>query len=225
MKRFLAGVGLMALAAASAVAADLPRQGMPYKAPGYVTGYNWTGFYVGLHGGYGWGDSSGVDLDGGFIGGQVGYNWQAMGSPWVFGVELDSAWADLGSTNTLAGPGLLVAVNSSLNYVGSFRGRIAYAVWDRTLVYATGGVAWANNEVTVAVTSGPFVAGITDSNFHIGATIGAGVEHAFTPYLSGKAEYRYTAYGNENYFSPLGGLGLDLDTHALMVGVNYRFGR
>jgi outer membrane immunogenic protein len=224
MKRLLAGIALTALVAAPAAAADMPGRGMPYKAP-YYPGYNWTGFYAGLHGGFAWGDLSGVDLDGGFIGGQVGYNWQGMGSPWVFGLELDSAWADLGSSNGVAGPGFLVAVNSDVNYVGSFRGRIAYAVWDRTLLYATGGLAWANNDVTVAATSGPFLVGVSDSKFHIGGTIGAGIEHAFTPALSAKAEYRYTAYGSETYFSNLGGINLDIDTHAVMVGANYHFGR
>jgi outer membrane immunogenic protein len=220
MKRVLAGIGLVALVAAPAAAADLP--GRPYQAPAYYPQYSWTGFYAGLHGGYGWGDLSGVDLSGGFVGGQVGYNWQAGASPWVFGLEVDSAWANLGSSNGVAGPGLLVAVDSDVNYIGSFRGRIGYA-WDRTLLYATGGVAWANNQVTVAVTSGPFFAGLSDSKFHVGGTIGAGVEYAFTPYLSGKAEYRYTAYGSESYFGNLGGVKLDIDTHAVMIGANYHF--
>jgi outer membrane immunogenic protein len=223
MKRLLAGFGLIALAVASAAAADLPRQGMPYRAPSYVAGYNWTGFYVGLHAGYGWGDANGVDLNGGFIGGQVGYNWQAMGSPWVFGVELDSAWADFGSTNTVAGSGVLVAVNSDANYMGSLRGRVGYAVWDRTMLYATGGVAWLNNEISVVATSGPFTAGISDTKTHIGGTIGVGIEHAFAPNLSAKAEYRYTAYGSETYFSSLGGVSLDADTHKFLVGANLRF--
>jgi outer membrane immunogenic protein len=223
MKRLLAGIGLMVLVAAPAAAADLPRQGMPYKAPGYF-GFNWTGFYLGLHAGYGWGDSSGVDLDGGLIGGQIGYNWQAVGSPWVFGIELDSAWADFGSTSTVAGAGVLVSVNSNADYMGSLRGRIGYAFWDRTMFYATGGVAWMNNEVTVVATSGPFTAGVSDSKTHVGGTIGVGVEHAFAPYFSAKAEYRYTAYGSESYFGSLGGVSLDADTHMFLVGANYRFG-
>ena len=228
MKRLLAGLGLMAFAAAPAAAADLGggRQAVPYRgAPSYVGGYNWTGFYVGLHGGYGWGNSSGVNVDGGFIGGQAGYNWQAMGSPWVLGVEIDSAWADLGATNTVVGPGVLVAINSSVNYMGSLRGRVGYAVWTYTMLYATAGVAWANNEVNVAVTSGPFTAGVTDSRMHVGGTVGMGIEHAFTPNISGKAEYRYTAYGSDTYFGSLGGISLDADTHAFMFGANYRFGR
>ncbi len=225
MKRVLAGLGLMVMAAAPAAAADLPRGGMPYKAPAYISGFNWTGFYIGLHGGYGWGDSSGLELEGGFAGGQIGYNWQAPGSPWVFGLELDSAWADFGATNTVAGPGVLVTVDSNADYIGSFRGRLGYAFWERTMLYVTGGLAWAHNDVSVVATTGPFTAGLSDSRTHLGGTIGAGLEHAFLPYLSGKAEYRYTAFGSEPYFSNLGGVSLDADTHMFLVGANFRFGR
>ena len=53
----LTTIALLAVAATAAVAADLPRA-MPAKAPAYVpVGYNWTGFYVGINGGYGWGRS------------------------------------------------------------------------------------------------------------------------------------------------------------------------
>ena len=57
MRRILAGSIAIAslLAASSALAADMaPR---PYtKAPVIVDpGYNWTGFYAGINGGYSWG--------------------------------------------------------------------------------------------------------------------------------------------------------------------------
>ena len=60
MKRsVLAAIGLFSMAAAMpASAADLPRGAVPYKAPAYVAQYNWTGFYVGINGGYAWGNSS-----------------------------------------------------------------------------------------------------------------------------------------------------------------------
>ena len=159
MKRsFFAGLALLALvSAAPASAADLPRA-MPYKAPAYVTSYNWTGFYVGTHAGYGWASSDGFDARGGFIGGQVGYNWQPMGSPWVFGVEVDSAWADIGRSSTFFVPAGLLSVSSNANYQGSLRGRVGYA-FDRTMIYATGGLGWINNEVKVNAAVGPFVVG------------------------------------------------------------------
>src|SRR5215212_5208953 len=89
----LTTISLLAFTATAAVAADLPRQ-MPARAPAYVpVGYNWTGFYLGVNGGYAWGRShwdnfgGGSDPQGGMVGGTAGYNWQAMGSPWVVGLE------------------------------------------------------------------------------------------------------------------------------------------
>jgi outer membrane immunogenic protein len=225
MKRFAcAALGLLALvASAPASAADLPRGVMPYKAPMMMSGFNWTGFYAGLHGGYGWASSSGVNLEGSFFGGQLGYNWQALGSPWVFGIELDSAWANLGNTQTVATGAGVVTASSRAHYMGSLRPRIGYA-WDRTMLYATGGLAWVNNTLSVAATVGPFTAGASSSQTHLGGAIGAGIEHAFAPYLTGKVEYLYTAYSHETYFSGIaGGISAGANVHTLKVGFNFLF--
>ena len=222
MKRsVLAGLGLLAAFAAPASAADLPRQMGTYKAPAMISAFNWTGAYVGLHAGYGWGSSSGVALRGGFVGGQIGYNWQGMGSPWVVGVELDSAWADMGRSDTVAGGGTTVTVDSKANYVGSARVRVGHA-WDRTLLYVTGGVGWVHNELRISATSGGFTAGLSDSQTHVGGTVGAGLEHALAPNWTAKFEYLYTAYNTKTYFSGIGGgVGADANSHTLKVGINY----
>ena len=93
MKRLLlAGVALSVATAASA--ADM--QARPYtKAPPALVSpaYNWSGFYIGAMGGYGWG--SGDAGSGGFGGGTIGYNWQFPGSQFVFGVEVDAAGASI----------------------------------------------------------------------------------------------------------------------------------
>jgi len=97
----LTTIGLLAVAATAAVAADLPRA-MPARAPAYIPiGYNWTGFYLGINGGYAWGRShwnsfgSSSDPSGAMVGGTAGYNWQAAGSPWVFGLEGDLDWTNI----------------------------------------------------------------------------------------------------------------------------------
>ena len=109
MKKFLlTGVALAALGG-SALAADLPaRRGMPVKAPEPVSyGYNWSGFYIGAHGGGGWGEkcfadtglSDGChDTDGWLGGGQVGFNVQS--GQFVFGVEFSGSWADISGSHT-----------------------------------------------------------------------------------------------------------------------------
>ena len=221
-RSFLAGLGLLAvIVAAPASAADLPRQ-TPYRAPAYVTSYNWTGFYLGAHAGYGWGSSDdGFELSGGFIGGQVGYNWQAMGSPWVLGVELDSAWADFGRSEHVSCRPVFCPSRRTPTTMGSLRARVGYA-FDRTMIYATGGLGWINNEVSINAALGPFVFGATESQTHFGGVIGAGVEHAFAPNWSVKGEYLYSMYGSETYFGALGGgFSSDADTHTIKVGVNY----
>src|SRR5690242_20843085 len=106
-KLVLAGIAMLVLGVASASAADIQRrQALPAKAPVYMAPpYNWTGFYVGINGGGGWGRSDFSDpfatgsfnTSGGLVGGTVGYNWQ-MGQV-VFGLEGDVDWSDIrGST-------------------------------------------------------------------------------------------------------------------------------
>jgi outer membrane immunogenic protein len=102
MKRLSLGIAVAAsLFATSALAADLPARTYT-KAPVYVDpGYDWTGFYIGLNGGYSWGNSSNTftagtvlispasnRMDGWVFGGQAGYNWQ-FNKSWVFGIEGD----------------------------------------------------------------------------------------------------------------------------------------
>jgi len=101
MKRLLMGIAAVtSMLATSALAADLPARTYT-KAPVYVDpGYNWTGFYVGLNGGYSWGNASNAltttvpvasnsqHMDGWVFGGQIGYNWQ-FDKSWVFGLEAD----------------------------------------------------------------------------------------------------------------------------------------
>src|ERR1700681_1631115 len=65
-------------------------------------------------GGYGWSDrvtilgvaTTGADIKGGFGGGTVGFNYQAPGSMFVFGVEVDAAWSDINHTETIVGLGV-----------------------------------------------------------------------------------------------------------------------
>ena len=149
MKRSLvAGLGFLALVAAMpASAADLPRGSMPYKAPAYVAQYNWTGFYLGINGGGAWGDSdwNGFAVSnspsGGMIGGTAGYNWQGVGSPWVFGLEGDIDWTNIKDS---AACGALNCETKN-NWLGTVRGRVGYA-FDRFLPYFTGGVAFGDIE-------------------------------------------------------------------------------
>jgi len=125
MKRTLLIAALFASATAPALAADLPRKAPP-PAPVMIPVVNWTGFYIGINGGYSWGKAgrelsffnpltgiqiippvgsgatSDSNLNGGVFGGQLGYNWQS--GNWVFGFETDAQWTgQRGTASRLCG--------------------------------------------------------------------------------------------------------------------------
>lgn len=206
-----------------------------YKAPPapVTPAFNWSGFYAGIHGGWAWGDadltaggvSRTADIDGGFFGGQIGWNWQAAGSPWVWGVEIDSAWADISDSASATIGGVTFTGSSELDYFGTARLRVGYA-WDRVLWYVTGGVAWAHNEISFGVSTPGILAGISSDNTHVGWTIGGGVEWAFADPWSVKLEYLFLDFGSESYFGGVttGGFDADAQIHTIKLGLNYRWG-
>ncbi|MGD0850446.1 outer membrane protein [Bradyrhizobium sp.] len=115
MKRLLIGIATVtSLLATSALAADLPVRTYT-KAPVYVEpAYDWSGFYIGLNGGYSWGNASNTftagtlpvttasqHMDGWVFGGQAGYNWQ-FNKSWVFGLEGDIDATGQDGTATMA---------------------------------------------------------------------------------------------------------------------------
>jgi outer membrane immunogenic protein len=223
MKRVvLAGIGVFSMLAlgVSANAADLPRrQAMPTKAPAYVA-YNWTGRYVGLNGGWGFGTSGfrGVpgtgnfDTDGGMIGGTIGYNWQF--NQFVFGLEGDIDWSN--NRGSAACGGLTCTTRN--NYFGTARGRIGYA-FDRFLPYITGGLAVGDIE---ARTTG--FPGATDDR--AGWTVGAGAEFAISGPLTAKVEYLYADLGRfdcSTACTVTPPQRVDFRTSVVRAGLNYRF--
>lgn len=219
MKRVLLAGAAVVVLAASASAADLAaRAPGPYaKAPAMVSPLtNWSGFYAGVMGGYGWSnDSGGTNFKGGFGGGTVGYNWQA--GQFVFGLEADAAGSSIKASGTSEG----VTVNDTIRALGSATGRVGFAV-NSALLYVKGGYAFANNRVN-AVSGG---ASFTESKTHSGWTLGGGVEYMFVPGWSAKAEYMYSDFANKNYFGNVVVGGIDSgrqQIHTVKAGINYHF--
>ncbi|MDO9414386.1 MAG: porin family protein [Pseudolabrys sp.] len=206
----LLGMGIVS----SASAADLPRrEAMPTKAVPYVSMYNWTGFYAGVNAGYGWTDGFG-DADGFVGGGQIGYNWQAAGSPFVFGIEADFQGADLSSSVTGAG----FTATARSNAFGTVRGRIGYA-WDRAMIYATGG--WAYTRTELSITAPGFAA--SNNEWSSGYALGGGIEWAAWDRWTVKAEYLYIHSGDVSVTAgPFTASG-DYSTNLVRAGLNYRF--
>lgn len=231
MKRlFFATVAAVSVVlAGSASAADLPRRpAMPAKAPAaYIApGYNWTGLYLGINGGGGWGtsrwtDSAGAtgnfDVSGGLIGGTVGYNWQA--AQMVYGVEGDLDWSNInGSTSGGICAGTSCKTENS--WLGTFRGRLGYAATDRVLPYLTGGLAVGDIKASVPGFSG-------QSDTKTGWTVGGGVEFALPGNWTAKGEYLYADLGDMSCSAAnCGGVDstkVEFKSHILRAGLNYRF--
>jgi Opacity protein and related surface antigens len=105
--------------------------------------------------------------------------------------------------------------------------RVGTLVTPQTLLYAKGGYTNARYNVAgIDSTTGTRVD--TDTNIDLdGWRIGAGVEHAITPNVFGKLEYRYSNYEKGEVQAPSGAesdrFDIDSDRHQVMVGVGYRF--
>jgi outer membrane immunogenic protein len=214
MKRFtpLACAALLAAAVATpSLAADIVRPAL--KAPVFVAPFSWTGFYVGINAGYGWGTSNWTNVlattgdfntKGGLVGATFGYNLQT--GNWVWGIETDVDWSNIKGTSSAGlycgGGGLLATLGlvGGLNgcetkntWLGTARGRIGYA-FDRWLPYFTGGAAF-------------------------------GVEYAFMGAWSAKLEYLFADLGTARCGAANCFVDTDVKfkTNLVRVGLNYRF--
>jgi outer membrane immunogenic protein len=223
-KILLATVAFAALGMVPAGAADLAARTYT-KAPALAPLPTWAGFYIGAMGGYA--SQSGSDgIKGGFAGGTAGYNWQQGNI--VFGLEADAAWADINNSVSgvvlVPGGAFATTTTAKIQDWGTVRGRIGYA-FGPTLLYATGGYAWADTKISVGI---PGVFSGSDSQVHSGYAVGAGVEYMFAPKWSLKAEYLYKSFGSENYtYNVLGttvtAASGSFDIHSAQVGINYHF--
>jgi len=196
-----------------------------YKAPPseMTQAYNWTGFYLGLNGGGGWGDShwqgtGHADLSGGQVGGTAGYNWQ-LGRT-VLGLEGDIDWNHMQGTNlSPLCPGTGGSCSTTETWLSTVRGRAGYA-FGGVLPYVTGGLAVGNIEA-----SAPGLPGGTNTN--TGWTVGGGVEFALPGNWSAKAEYLHVDLGDFNCGANCGGApdeNVSLRENVFRAGVNYHFG-
>ncbi len=233
MKRILIAAAVtLAAAGGQVLAADLPPAAAPPpRAPAaYIPPppmFSWTGFYLGINGGYGFGQSSwtsgalttgNFNTSGFLIGGTLGANYQ-IGS-FVIGLEGDGDWNDANGTSfsgaAACGPGC----NTQGEWLATVRGRAGYA-WDRVLFYGTGGAAFGS--VQAAFGGLP-----TATSTQTGWTAGAGVEWAFLPNWTAKVEYLYVNLGNLSCpvtsCGSVGNTSVSFNENIIRAGINYKFG-
>jgi high affinity Mn2+ porin len=223
----LTGVTLGVIALdGNAVAADLPMKARLQPA------YDWSGFYLGAHVGYGDAKlgpnaipllAQGVFLPPsptGILGGyQAGYNRQFSNNV-VLGIEVDATFIGPTDTARLGND----TYQTTFDYLATARGRVGYAIgtW---LPYATAGFAWGKTKLNVLDADGGIFS--TDQKDHVGWTVGAGIETAVGGNWTAKLEYNYIDLSRQTY--GLAGFGLpavevDPKIHAIKLGMNYRLG-
>jgi outer membrane immunogenic protein len=226
IKKLLAVAAFVALGTGSAFAADLAAR--PYtKAPVMAAPvFSWTGCYLGVHAGYGWGrnnnDFGSAVYDGDFLpelgpynhttsggvaGGQVGCNYQFSGN-WVVGVEGEAWWSGMRGGLTTpedgADPGTYTRFESQNRWDADLAFRFGYAV-NRSLFYGKAGVAVGNFNyiethddfpTTHGCPGGAPVCSVSYSNTRAGLLLGAGWEYAFVNNWTFKVEYNYIDFGS-----------------------------
>jgi outer membrane immunogenic protein len=233
------------------------------SADGYVSGskgfapppvYSWSGVYMGVHGGYGWGDaditeqplqilgvpfpplSSSSDVDGGLGGVQLGMNKQ-FGN-WVIGGEFRLSGADItGSTNDclgLAGLGIPPGVfncDTNVNWLATALARLGYA-HNRWLVYGTAGWAVAGVDYGSSIVIIPGLPLLTlpggESETADGFAYGGGVEYAFTESVSLGVEYTRAELESEGSGLFLGGIlssgDREIELNTVTARLNVKWG-
>ncbi len=193
-KLLISSIAAFGLTGTPAFAADmLVKAPPPLPAPVF----SWTGWYVGVTAGYGFGNTdqsltadaleanigppsthpapSGLH-PGGFVGGgEAGYNHQA--GNFLAGLEADFSYSGLRQTASATGApfigGVLqTTVATKLDWFGTVRGRLGVLPMNNLLFYATGGFAYGDAQTT---------------------TIGANL--AATPPCNGPSGFIYCASG------------------------------
>ncbi len=204
-----------------------------------------SGFYVGGHAGYLFGnttatlsDPTGVATAGGttqygllFGGVQAGYE-HVFPSRLMLGVEADLSFPDFMDQSEILsyrananGSG-----NEQLQFLGTLRGRIGYSFGSWT-PYLTGGLALGSfRTALVDATTGNEDA--TPGNKRLGYVVGAGIDRALDNHWSARLEYLYAAFGPSGFRFAASGPGYDsparydsqYDFHMFRIGLNYHFG-
>lgn len=223
MTRRILAAAIVAMLSTTASAADLLNH-EPEPVMAAVPTFDWTGFHLGISGGYGFNadnpsysyqnvpadvlsllpNAAHLDADGGLIGGTIGFDKQ-FGQV-VLGIEGDLSATDFGenAVHNVAGdptigfPPIKFRTDYEMDWLSTVRGRVGVA-FDRWLLYGTAGVAFAKVSLDTSVTVGdPPMGQLTGSEdtTKSGWTAGGGGAVAITPHISLKAEALYYDLGD-----------------------------
>lgn len=199
---------------------EATRSNLGPSEPGYDAPSIWRGVYAGVHGAQRWSNTTAVDsglprlsTSGLQLGGHIGGNTQ-IGN-FVVGAEADLTFGNAsGATATSAGNSMTVHDS----WTSTFRGRAGYA-FGPALLYATGGVAVAGQDLTFRTTS--VASTLTDTRF--GLVFGAGVELKLAQQVSARIEGLRTTYRDQSLASVGIGQATRQDNSVIRAGISYHF--
>ena len=134
--------------------------------------------------------------------------------------------ADIKGDATATVLGITGTAHAKTDWIASLTGRLGWS-WDRWLLYAKGGVAWAGDKYSADIPT--FEEHIQASETRTGWTVGGGLEWAFWDNWSAKLEYDFYDFGTRNVTFTDPNFGSSQFTvkqqiNELKLGINYRFG-
>jgi len=243
MKAILLGGAALSLLTVSAFGADLGPE-VPLKMPPMPPPFTWTSCYAGVQAGGGFGQtgltdsalilapftgftSANVSMSGYTLGGEIGCDYQ-FPSNFVLGIEGGAAGGNIGGSTTFAvpavAPGDIATFKEATDILSSVTGRVGYA-WDRWLIYAKGGGAWAGNRYGAFDTLATYDYEALETRF--GWTAGVGVEWALWDAWSLKLEYDYYGFGTrgvtfiDNVTGNVGPENINQTIQVIKLGLNF----
>jgi outer membrane immunogenic protein len=194
------------------------------------------GFYFGPNIGFGRSDADQTSpnepkiggTDSAFVaGGQIGYNWHC--GRMVYGIEADLNYSGFEVNTAFPDP---IFLTDKIDWFGTVRGRLGITLHDATMLYVTGGLAFAQVEHTLN-SPAPVVFRQTDKDIEFGWTIGAGIEKLCEGRWLLRAEALFVDLGDQtrNYHAVAGCLNCNGRANwddSFWVGrlaISYKFGQ
>lgn len=213
----------------------------------YRPRFSWTGFYLGVNAGYGWGryrvsntaegnaDAFDEGFPGsayrlspdGFIGGvHGGFNWQINSI--VLGIEGDVSFANSNDSVTLLTVPPDDFARVRLGTHGTIAARLGLAA-GRWMPYLKGGLAFGDIKANAGdIIDGTNLIDLADetrrSVTRTGYVIGGGLEYALTDRWLLKAEYNFIDLGTFKSGNLNGDVFKhEMETHTVKAGISYKF--
>lgn len=223
----LAGVAALGFASTT-YAADLIIE-EPAEAGVVDVAGHWDSPYIGIFGGYGWGNvdadyNDTVDpfegsyaIEGWLVGAQLGFNHQM--DSFVLGIEGDIAWSGItGDSGTLS----LDTVITDIDWLGTIRGRAGFAL-DSVMIYATAGLTAAGMTHSIDDDVDPDPSPRSDTRFGWVAGVGAAVMVADNVSVQGDVLFHNFGEGTYDFGGSAGPLTETTTLTTVKLGVNVHF--